>query len=528
MYVYKLVRRNDMKKIIKKSVAVSAAALMLTSAAIQASSYSYDVSEETNKYQFNKPYLNIKMDSKADIEDVNFSLKNSDGETVATWKGNSEKFTEVAEGLYDISDADSYETADWSKLPWDKLDKESIESEYPNSILYGGRADGWYKEPYSSEYVYPSNNCFYEYIDSNYLTGEEMTVPAGTIVLDSDAAYSTNNDDYSNFFLKTYEDEEGKSTDVLPYTYFSDYAGQKAEFSVPAGEYRWWLGGWAGGVYATSYEDAQKYVQVKLNLQELLGSSTVNDNYEFIHTTGHGTFYCPTIGSKDTNAKVSFAFLSGSVVTAPIPDNDGNVYIWINANNPRLQFQDTFSIEGDSWLSFGGGTGHTVSIPTIRRSIEADFELPTDGLTLYNIPAGEYIVEADSTDYEVVNGTIQVSDTKNMQSADIEVKEVEVTSSDESSDISSDESSDVSSDESSDVSSDESSDMSSDVTESESSSDVDSVSSDSESKASFNSSSSGNKTNNSNTTNPATGAAGFAGVVMLAGAAVVMTKKKSK
>lgn len=520
-----------MKKIIKKSVAVSAAALMLTSAAIQASSYSYDVSEEANKYQFNKPYLNIKMDSKAGIEDVNFLLKNSDGETVATWKGNSEKFTEVAEGLYDISDADNYETADWSKLPWDKLDKEGIKSKYPDSVLYEGSTSwGWNEELYSSEYLYPTDNCYCEYIGSEYLTGEVMTVPAGTVVFDSDAAYATNNDDYSYFSLSTYEDEDGRSTTVLPNTYFSDYAGQKAEFSVPAGEYRWWMrGGWGGGVYATSYEDSQEYVQVKLNLQELLGSSTVTDNYEFIfNSTFEGTFYCPTIGPKDANAKVSFAFLSGSVVTAPIPDNDGNVYIWINANDPKLQFQDTFTVNGNGWTTGGGGTGHTVSIPTIRRSIEADFEIPEYGLTLYNIPAGEYTVEADSTDYEVVNGTIQVSDTKNMQSADIEVKEVEVTSSDESSDISSDESSDVSSDESSDVSSDESSDTSSDVIESESSSDADSVSSDSESKTSSNASSSGNKANNSNTTNPATGAAGFAGVVLLAGAAVVMSKKNGK
>ena len=518
-----------MKSIIRKAFSVSAAAVMISAFAVQAGAYTAEISD-TEEYQFNKPYLNINVDGgDIDFSEIVFSLKNSDGEIVASWKGDSDKFNEVADGLYDITDIGNFTTEDWRELPWDKLDKEKIESENPYGDFYRGSAEQSYKELYDSDYVYSTNNCFYECIDSEYLTGETMTVPANTIVLDSDNAYNTNGDDYSSFLLKTYEDESGHSTDVLTDTCFKDYAGKKTEFSVAAGKYRWFLGGWAGGVYATSYEDTQQYVQVKLNLQDLLGSSTVNDNYEFIHTTSkHGTVYCPTIGPKNTDGKVSFAFLSGSVVSAPIPDSDGNICIWLNANDPLLQFQDSFAVTADGWSSFGGGTGHSVKVPTVRSVIKAKFEMPTDGLTLYNIPSGDYTVEIDSSEYALENNTLTVADTKDMQSMNIVLKDAGDSSSESSSETSSEvSSSETSSSDTSSASSEQSS--SSEVSSSQASSSTN-TSSVTNSKTSSNAASTGNTTNNSNNTpNPATGAAaGFTGIALIAGAAIAVSKKSRK
>ena len=517
-----------MKSIIRKAFSVSAAAVMISAFAVQAGAYTAEISD-TEEYQFNKPYLNINVDGgDIDFSEIVFSLKNSDGEIVASWKGDSGKFNEVADGLYDITDIGNFTTEDWRELPWDKLDKEKIESENPYGTFRKGAVEAYGGEFYTSDYVYPVDNCYYEYFDSKYLTGETMTVPANTIVLDSDEAYNTNGDDYSSFLLKTYEDESGHSTYVLTDTYFKDYAGKKTEFPVAAGKYRWFLGGWAGGVYATSYEDTQQYVQVKLNLQDLLGSSTVNDNYEFIHTTSkHGTVYCPTIGPKDTDGKVSFAFLSGSVVSAPVPDSDGNICIWLNANDPLLQFQDSFAVTADGWSSSGGGTGRNVSVPTVRSVIKAKFEMPTDGLTLYNIPSGDYTVEIDSTEYALENNTITVTDTKDMQSMNIVLKDAGDSSSESSSETSST-SSEASSSEAS--SSDTSSAQSSSEVSSSQASSSTNTSSVTNSKTSSNAASTGNTTNNSNNTpNPATGAAaGFTGIALIAGAAIVVSKKSRK
>ncbi len=517
-----------MKSIIRKAFSVSAAAVMISAFAVQAGAYTAEISD-TEEYQFNKPYLNINVDGgDIDFSEIVFSLKNSDGEIVASWKGDSGKFNEVADGLYDITDIGNFTTEDWRGLPWDKLDKEKIESENPYGTFRKGSVSAIGGELYTGDYVYPVDNCYYEYIDN--LTGETMTVPANTIVFDSDNAYSTNGDNYSNFSLETYEDE----SDVLGSTYFKDYAGKKTEFPVSAGKYKWFVnGGNGGGVYATSYEDTQEYVQAKLNLQDLLSSSIVTDNYEFIRhfSIQNITVYCPTIGPKNTGYNVSFAFLSGSVVSAPIPDNDGNIYVWLNTNDPILQFQDDFIITRDGLNSYGGGTGRNVSVPTVRSVIKAKFEMPTDGLTLYNIPSGDYTVEIDSTEYALENNTITVTDTKDMQSMNIVLKDAGDSSSESSSETSST-SSEVSSSEtsSSDTSSASSEQSSSSEVSSSQASSSTNTSSVTNSKTSSNAASTGNTANNSNNTpNPATGAAaGFTGIALIAGAAIVVSKKSRK
>ena len=507
-----------MKSIVKKAFSVSAAAVMISSFAVQAGAVTVET-PGTKEYQFNKPYLNINVDGgNIDFSEIDFSLKNSDGEIVAKWDGDAEKFTEVADGLYDISDAADYEKSDWEKLPWDNFDRSEIEKENPFGDFYENyNRYSSINSKYTSDYIYPADKCSYLYFEDQYVTGKTMTVSANTIILDASEEYKTNGDDYSQFKL-------GSLGDVS----FCDYAGQIHNFPVDAGEFEFWLGiknhgaGYAG-IKATSCSDPQEYVQLKLDMRNIL-SSCINDDLEFVVTRNDEEKRYPANGDKSGDNKVAYAFVSGSVISAPIPDDDGNVYVWVNKFNPYLSAQtDYYSANGWS----GGGSAYGISLPKSRIDINAKFELPESGLTLYNIPSGDYTVEIDSTEYALENNTITVTDTKDMQSMNIVLKDFGDSSSESSSETSST-SSEASSSEAS--SSDTSSAQSSSEVSSSQASSSTNTSSVTNSKASSNAASTGNTANNSNNTpNPATGAAaGFTGIALIAGAAIVVSKKSRK
>lgn len=523
-----------MKSIIRKAVSVSAAAVMVSAFAVQAGAVIVtDV--DTVEYQFNEPYLNINVDGgEIDLSEIDFTLKNSGGEVVAKWKGGSEKFAEVAEGLYDISNIENFYPSNYWKLPWAEFDKTELQAKYPNGEFYSDyNPNHLGHSVYNGNTIYPIDKCSYVYFDAEkYSTGKTMTVPANTIMLDAAGEYKTNGDDYSCFWLSTYADDNGNSSNILTKKVFSEYAGDIASFSIPEGQYKWIVdGSYAGGVHATSYNTSQEYIQVKLNMKDLF-SDSITDNFEFVHDTDAGIVNCPTRGNKNTGANVSFAFLSGSVVTAAIPDSEGNIYVWVNTAEPSIQSSYTFTISGTfngkDIHSFGGGRGISdISTYRSQLNINAKFEFPESGLTLYDIPADDYTVEIDSTEYTLENNTISVTDTKDMQKMNVVLKNVEPSSSETSSETSSSEVS--SSEASSEVSSSEASSSQSSSSEVTSSDNTSSVTDSTSSTSSKSSSSSSKAANTNNTANPSTGAAaGFAGMALIAGAAVVVSKKNHK
>ncbi len=522
-----------MKSIIRKTVSISAAAVMISALTMQVGAVTItDV--DTVEYQFNEPYLNINVDGgEVDLSEIDFTLKNSNGEIVAKWTGGSSSFAEVAEGLYDISNIENFSYNDYWKLPWAEFDKTELQGKYPNGQFYSNyNPDSSGHAVFTSDTIYPISKCSYVYFDAEeYSTGKTMTVPANTAMIDVAEEYTTNGDDYSYFSISSGSEDSSSEK-----KYFSEYAGSIISYPVSEGTYDWCInGGHAGATYITSYNTSQDYIQVKLNMRDMFDDSTLTDNFEFINNvSGVGIINCPTRGIKNTGADVSFAFLSGSVVTAAIPDSDGNVYIWVNTADPTIQFQNTFNIHGtfngQYIYSSGGGFGTTDISTKKQLNINAKFEIPESGLTLYNISAGDYTVEIDSTEYTLENNTITITDTKDMQSMNIVLKEFEESSSEESS---SETSSEVSSSEAS--SSETSSEvLSSETSSSEVSSETtssDNISSVTESTtgSSSNSSSNSKAANSSNTANPSTGAAaGFAGTALIAGAAVVISKKNRK
>lgn len=505
-----------MKSIIRKAVSVSAAALMLSSAAIQVNAAENITGTKTVEYQFNKPYLNINVDGgNLDLSEVDFSLKNSDGEIVAKWVGGAEKFSEVADGLYDVSKMKSGEYNNFNKLPWDKFDKTELQNQFPSGFYALNYEPGGIHAIFLNDCIYPTSNVSFVYRNvDNLKTGETMTVPANTVVLWADEAYKTNGDDYSLFWLNNEDNDR-----VLRET-FASSAGKATEYSLPAGTYGLCLGFTSGaGVGSTDfpvYDKPQEYVQIKFNMKDYMRFVQLDDDLNFVKDMFGHECICPTRGDKSDANRVCFEYTSGSVISAPIPDENGDVRIWIKADDLTVLFHNTY----DTPHGFGGGTSDSLLIPKTILNLKAKWEYPTDGLTLYNIPAGDYTVEVDSTEYVLENNTIKVTDTKDMQSADVVLKKVEDPSSSETS------SSEVSSSEtsSSEVNSSETSSSEADSSDTDSS---DTTSSVTDSKTTSSNSSSSSKTENKNSaTNPSTGAAaGFAGIALIASAAVVVNKK---
>lgn len=538
-----------MKSIIRKAVSVSAAAIMVSAFAMEAGAAKV-TETKTEEYQFNKPYLNINVDGgDIDFNDVSFTLKNSDGQAVAKWNGGADKFSEVSEGLYDVSDIADYTASDYAKLPWDKFDKDGLTSKYKNGSFYSNYdPDSGIHYMFTSDKIYPTDKCSYLYFDiEKYRTGVVRIVPANSIELVVTNDYKTNGDNYSGFRLYTQMDSDFNSSLVIDDTTFSDYAGSSKTFSVPEGKYRFFVGiggggSNAGGVHATSYAEGRSYSQLKLNIKDLISDYYMNDNYEFVKKNdSNENVLFPSRGDKSGENKVAYAFLNGSVISASNPDSEGNVSIWINEDDPKIQLQTDFS----SPSGMGGGWGDTsLSTPKTQLNITAKFEIPESGLTLYDIPAGDYTVEVDSAEYTLENNTIKVTDTKDLQSMNVVLKKAEEPSSSEasSSEASSSEasSSEASSSEasSSEASSSEasSSEASSETSSFETSSsevtssdDTSSVTESKTSSASSKPSSSSKAANNSNTANPSTGAAaGLTGIALIAGAAVVVSKKNRK
>lgn len=529
-----------MKSIIRKAVSVSAAALMISAFAMEAGAEK--VTETKNEeYQFNKPYLNINVDGgDIDFKDVSFTLKNSDGEAVAKWNGGADKFSEVSEGLYDVSDIADYTASDYAKLPWDKFDKDGLTSKYKNGSFYSNYdPNSGIHYTFKSDKIYPTDVCSYLYFDvEKYRTGVVRLVPANSIELVVTNDYKTNGDNYSSFLLYTEIDSDFNSSLVIDDTTFSDYAGSSKTFSVPAGKYRFFVGvggggSNAGGVRATSYAEGRSYSQLKINIKDLIGDGYMNDNYEFINEKDSDeNILFPSRGDKSGENKVAYAFLNGSVISASNPDSEGNVSIWINEAEPNIQIQTDFK---SPWGTGGGWGNSSLSTPKTQLNITAKFEIPESGLTLYDIPSGDYTVEVDSTEYTLENNTIKVTDTKDLQSMNVVLKKADEPSSSEasSSEASSSEasSSEASSSEasSSEASSSEASSSEASSSEVTSSDDTSSVTESKTSSAASNSSSSSKAANNSNTANPSTGAAaGLTGIALIAGAAVVVSKKNRK
>lgn len=511
----------------KKMVRIAAA----TGCAAVASAYMLTVfaenadSGEKIKLKINKPYLNIQtVDGKgAAVEKINFELRDKDGKSVAVWTAGDEASAQVTGPM--LLDSNTWGVKDF---PCDDYKPPEMKE----GTLYEGfdklepNADGSYPMKLNKDYTYYYRPDF-------EADGEIMTVSANQCVVAIDPAYSNRARRTSAAIGSVH------TVDALC---FNDFAGQTITYnSVSTGEHAVGMIGQAtGGNYAGTggwlqVEDhSVEYVKMTVNIGEL-SSKYFNNDATYTSTVDGVTRSIDLKGTGTAGNYCHFYFLSGSVISAPIPDANGNVSVWVSKDDPRVGLATGFDTE-NNWAG-GGRNGTTVKNYTPEKvgiPVEIDFTLPDKGFSLYDIPSGEYTVVTDSEEYELVNSKVNVTDTKDLQSLIVTVKEKsDETSSSDVSSSKAESSSEATSSSEVDSSSaaDPVTDLSSSQADSSSaSSSLASSSSASSSKSSSKASSSSASKGSSATkdANPATGAVTGGLLTFLFAAGIVVAKKNNK
>lgn len=494
-----------MNRSIKCAAAITGCAVLMSASVMAAFA---DSESEFTTVKINKPYLNLLVqdeDGKA-LEGLPLKMVDKDGNTVAEWVSGDEKNAVVVEGIT-VLDGDT----DVSELSADNYVPEiSGGNMYNNDGKIEENADG-------SGYTLNLNEKYsYIYQPKLDIEGERMTLPANQCAIAVDPAYA-NRVERTGAYISYVDSLEDTC-------YFNDNAGKTLYFDAEAGKHDVMLstrysgtsgqigsGGTGGWLYPVDHETT--YIQMTVNIGEL-SNGYFNEDATWSKTVDGVDHTIDLKGTGTEGNYCHFYFLSGSVISAPIPDADGNVKVWISEEDPSFGLATSFHAE----YSTGGGRNGAIiksykpDNETLK--ISTDFEIPENGLTLYDIPEGEYTIVADSEEYELESGSISLTSTKDLQSFVIVADEKTESSSPVSS-----ESGESSYDDSSDIESSSSDDTS-----------VESALTDTESSqtSSAAQTSSGSSSSKSADSNPATGAAAGGAVLAVLAAGLVTVKRKNK
>lgn len=478
---------------------------------------------------------------------MTFTLK-KDGQTVATFKDGASSF-ETVDGtdVYDITGVTtdtkltgrlgapvSYSSPVVNPLKTSELvEKEPLlvshclhDSERIG-LTYTVRDEAQWEELMVS----PNSDIYFGYLDSKkYEVVDEMTVPAGKFVLSVSDAYANRGDTTTKIQLMTPRDDwDDENVPVTEQFLLSENAGTKL-IDLPTGSYVMGLGGY--NIFSRDINvssESRKYIKIRIPAKEL--PLDLNDDLTVTETS---TFYEVNtrnfpIGNAVTDEDgtvvyLGYAFSSGAVATADIPDADGYIEVWTPEDDPYIEVHTRY-VPGYA----GGSTGSIVSLSLEFVQVNTETIYPESGLTLYNVSSGEYTVELDSTEYVLEQNAFTLTDTADMQKIDLKVSAVPASSS--SSETSSESSSEASSSESGlearSSSSESSSEASSSSSSAASSSSSSSAASSSSSSIAASSKAAASSTASANN-NPATGAAGTGIAAVGAPAAAIVVSKKKK
>lgn len=510
-----------MKSIVRKAVSLSGvAAVLFTCAGLAAAENTTEI-----KGGINKPYMNVSVTGE-EADGLEFKLVNSDGDIVASWTGSDYSSAEIASGYTDITglddlsglEVDAFTVGDSYLYGYDADDLE-----YFYNYQDGELVRKYYSVPDKLEldlgHKYTLTTNIYQDIEAT-----DLTLEAGQYAIAVDSGYAEK--EYSSGIVFDWSDSSVKYE-------FNSLSGVNVYSDYDAGKYA--LGIFirntsGGNPYEAFniYDCSTEYAKVKINISDLTGGYFNSDGT--IEYSAFGETYTVDPRAKTTeNGNVAFYFVSGSVFTAPIPDEDGNVEIYVSKDTYSVNLYADFYV---GTVSGGGKNAYSCNDPrellTFETVVDTNLDIPETGITLYDIPAGEYTIEIDSDEYVLENYTFTATDTTDLQTFNAVLKTVEDSSSEDSSseeDSSSQEDS-LSGTSSSDIDSSSEDDSSSEASSSDDDSSV--TSSDQNSSSSSGStSSSGSSSNSGSDSNPATGAAvGFSGIALVAGAAIVCRKNR--
>ncbi|MBR6336765.1 MAG: hypothetical protein IKR76_03440 [Ruminococcus sp.] len=405
-----------------------------------------------NKVNVHKPYLNVTVDGgELDLSETQFQLKCGDT-VVGTFSGKADSFTLTnssvgGKTIYDITGAkDDKEAGFWSYSMTDSDRSDPID------LVSGSQAtflvaddfytdgDNFYEEDANNEIIYylnPNGSGYAGYFDvEKYEIVDSMTVPAGQYIVDVSDDYidfMNNGASDSTVSIETTQSDWDDTSYTKDSFHFSEVPGTSLR-SVPTGDYRIMFHG--GNLFnrdliVTDYD--REFIKIRVPVTDFPKIVNVNGTYCIKGVYDDDSdFYYPVAGfdtDPETGYKryVLFPFYTGGAVTADILSFDadgGTPYydIWVDKSNPYVKFQTSYAPGG------GGQVNQYADLTAHLEKIVSEMAYPESGVTLYNVPAGEYSVEIVSDDkdiYEISDNTLTVTETKDLQTIPVKVKKIE-------------------------------------------------------------------------------------------------------
>lgn len=518
-----------MKNKTRRLLSAMAAVMIATTTAISASALgdrTYYLENEDAKnaktvktMHINKPYLSIDLDfgglDPLYIEDLTYTIK-KDGKVIGTFDNMRRGITIVDKeatcrditgvlgdrGLNERLGSDVSATYKLSDL----TGSEPV-AVFPHGGFFSAKA-----EDLDTIELSANDEIYFSYLDMDSCEiVDRMTVPGNTFILSVSDAYANRGDTSTTVQLATSRDswDDGQdNVNVTPRYKLCESAGLTTVKDLPVGKYMMWVGG-GGNIFNNNVvitDEAKEYIKIRIpatamsgiNEDDLTKNGVYDRDKHIRYPLGNAT-----VNEEGKALYVGYAFdCGGAIASADIPDKDGYLELWTLEEAPYLNYQTHYVPGG------GGSTSGGVKVPFKYEKIVTEMEYPKIGdVALYDVEAGEYTVEIDSTEYELTGNKLTVTDSKEMQTMNLKLAKKQVSNTSSESPSSSEPSSSSSS---------------------SSSSEPSSQSSSSSSSASSSSSSSSNA-NPGSSQNPNTGAGSMIYVLAAAaGAAVIITRKKNK
>jgi len=410
-----------MKDLKRKLIAALGAVTLTVTSAVSASAsptVDYLIPSEMENARLiktmanNDPYLNITLDNGGlSTSGLKFTLK-KDGKAIATMNGGMSKatITDKSLGMINITGAMYnyqfyYDVGEKGKKT---VKLSSLTSEMPDAVyLENQKLTDQISGKDCTIKITPNHDIYLAYLTAKVV--ETKTLLPNKLVVSVSKRYAANGDPNAEVSLlnpNEYKNFKG----------FSDYKLNQAgdhQFDVPAGEYglQYCNSGSFDDRDTVAYSTRQEYVKLKLPATCM---EDVKKTASGLVYTRNGTNYAMSKSAGTPYA--SFIFRSGSVVTADVPDADGNIEIWVKKD-------DFKSLYFTSRYSDGGGCsyGH-VAYPFRYDKVQFNtMEFPKTGVTLYNVPAGNYTVEVNDSAYQLTGNTLKVTNTQSMQKMNLKL-----------------------------------------------------------------------------------------------------------
>ncbi len=342
-----------------------------------------------------------------EIENMEFGLYNSEGERVAVWTGNdgsTMKIDEKYEGkVKNLSDSQEL------YVSRNSFENPAGEDGYVRKIVMKSETDGKYEIskdrnngaylPYDTEFKATVN-----YFLENDTSEPDLIVPAHSFAVYADKGWKERSITWGFDFTDYGEDD---------YDYdFSDYPGTVHIDEFADGDYPYLIfnrssngSGARGGNLNNkiSITDKQyEYVKKTINLLDTFPSDFNPDRYTDKNFPDIRNFSFKNV-SDAPYRPAGMIIISGSLVNAPIPDENGNVTIYVDKATNLINMQTIYA---------NGGGGLTWCPEFADDHVDYSFrtvKMPENGVNIQLLSTDKYTVKPENLpeEYEYTSEEIQ-------------------------------------------------------------------------------------------------------------------------